>query len=56
MKSKSHNGTVYTVRKSEDGRFSAVAFICGERVEVRSDLQRVAESSIKGHIDDAKSE
>ena len=56
MTSKTHNGTAYTIRKTEDGRFSACAKIEGQLVEVRNDKRRVAEACIKGHIDDAKAE
>lgn len=56
MISSKHNGTVYTVRKLENGEFSACAFIGGVKVVVVNEKRRVAVASIRAHIDDAVAE
>jgi DNA-directed RNA polymerase alpha subunit len=54
MTSSKHNGTVYTIRKLDNGQFSACAFIAGVKVVVVNELRRIAVASIKAHIDDAE--
>tara|TARA_R110002126_G_scaffold283983_1_gene433481 strand:- start:71 stop:235 length:165 start_codon:yes stop_codon:yes gene_type:complete len=54
MTSKTHNGTVYTIRKLDNGMFSVCAFIGGVKVVVENELRRIAVESIKAHIDDAE--
>lgn len=53
MTSDKHNGTAYTVRKTESGQFvAAYRTASGCVVSVTHKLRRVAVACIKSHIDD----